>query len=142
ASAYGQTGSRNEWNLSAWYAGLNLNYNFSATWNAGIGGEYLSGTDMGDTSGDLFSFTPLFGTNHAFNGHMDYFYTGNHLNTVGLLDLYGRISYITPRFEFSIMPHVFSSAANIYDNSGRLQDYLGTEIDLSAGYKVRNDLAI
>lgn len=141
--AYGQAGSRNERDVAAWYAGLNLNYKLTDTWRTGVGAEYLSGTDMNDTSGEIKSFTPLFGTNHAFNGHMDYFYVGNHLNSVGLLDLYGRFSFVTPNFEFSIMPHVFSSAATVTDNAGNVQDdYLGTEIDFAAGYKFRKDLGI
>jgi len=74
---------------------------------------------------------------------MDYFYVGNHQNTVGLLDVYGKISYVTPKFELSVMPHVFSSSANIMNSTGTEQDdYLGTEIDIAAGYKFRKDLGI
>lgn len=142
-AAYGQMGSRNNRDVSAWYAGLNLNYKVGDSWRAGVGAEYFSGTDMNDNSGELKSFTPLFGTNHGFNGHMDYFYVGNHQNSVGLLDLYGKFSYVTPRFEFSVMPHVFSSTADIKDSAGNEQDdYLGTEIDLAAGYKIRKDFGI
>ena len=141
--AYGQAGSRNNRDVSAWYTGLNLNYKLSLTWLAGVGAEYLSGTDMNDTSGEIKSFTPLFGTNHGFNGHMDYFYVGNHQNSVGLLDIYGKFSYTTSKFDFSIMPHVFSSAATVTDPAGNEQDhYLGTEIDLAAGYKFRKDLSL
>lgn len=141
--AYGQAGSRSNRDVSAWYAGLNLNYKLIDLWRVGVGAEYLSGTDMNDNSGEIKSFTPLFGTNHAFNGHMDYFYVGNHLNSVGLLDLYGKVSYVTPKFEFSVMPHIFSSAATITDAAGNEQDdYLGTEIDFAAGYKIRKDLGI
>lgn len=140
---YGQTGSRNNHDVSAWYGGINLNYKITPTWRAGVGAEYLSGTDMDETSGELRSFTPLFGTNHGFNGHMDYFYVGNHLNSVGLLDLNGKISYLTSKFEFAVMPHIFSSAAKIVDTSGNEQDkYLGTEIDFSAAYKFRKDFSI
>ncbi|MCY2688728.1 alginate export family protein [Salinimicrobium sp. TH3] len=141
--AYGQAGSRNNRDVSAWYTGLNLNYKLSLAWKAGLGAEYFSGTDMDDTSGEIKSFTPLFGTNHGFNGHMDYFYVGNHQNSVGLLDIYGKFSYTTSKFDFSIMPHVFSSSANIVDAAGNEQDnYLGTEIDLAAGYKFRKDLQV
>ncbi len=141
--AYGQAGNRNNRDVSAWYTGLNLNYKLSLTWIAGLGAEYFSGTDMDDTSGEIKSFTPLFGTNHGFNGHMDYFYVGNHQNSVGLLDIYGKFSYTTSKFNFSIMPHVFSSSANIVDAAGNEQDnYLGTEIDLAAGYKFRKDLQV
>lgn len=141
--AYGQSGSRNDREVKAWYAGLNLNYKLTDTWRTGVGAEYLSGTDMNETSGELKSFTPLFGTNHGFNGHMDYFYVGNHQHWVGLLDLYGKFSFVAPKFEFSFMPHVFSSAATITNSAGNEQDdYLGTEIDLAAGYNFRKDLSI
>lgn len=41
------------------------------------------------------------------------------------------------------MPHVFSSANKIWDATGNTQsNYLGTEIDFAAGYKVRDDLMI
>lgn len=140
---YGQMGSRNDRDVSAWYAGLNLNYKLSDLWRLGVGAEYFSGTDMNEASNEIHSFTPLFGTNHAFNGHMDYFYVGNHLNSVGLIDIYGKFSYVTSKFDFSVMPHIFSSAATVVDGSGNEQDdYLGTEIDLAAGYKFRKDLAI
>ncbi len=135
---YGQSGKKNTRDLSAWYAGLDLNYKITPTWKTGIGAEYLSGQDMDDTSEKLSSFTPLFGTNHGFNGHMDYFYTGNHQNSVGLLDIYGKMSYSSRGFNFTITPHVFYAAANLTDGAGNAQDdYLGTEIDFSAGYKVR-----
>lgn len=140
---YGQSGSRNGMDVSARYIGLNFNYRLTEMWQTGLGTEYLSGTDMNKHSEDLNSFYPLFGTNHGFNGHMDYFYVGNHQNSVGLLDLYGKLSYSTARWDISLMPHVFSSTAKIFDASGKEQDnYLGTEIDFAAGYKVRKDLGI
>ena len=98
---------------------------------------------MNSTSEELHSFTPLFGTNHAFNGFMDYFYVGNHQNSVGLLDIYGKLTFLSPRFEFSVIPHVFSSAANVLDQKGEVRDnYLGTEIDLAGTYNVQKDLSI
>lgn len=136
---YGQSGERNGRDVAAWYTGLNLNYKLTSAWNLGLGGEYLSGTDKNDTYGDNFSFTPLFGTNHGFNGLMDYFYVGNHQNDVGLLDLYGKLAWKSTKSEFSIVPHFFSSAAEVgegYDH------YLGTEIDLVGLYKVRKDISI
>ncbi|SDL27902.1 Alginate export [Salinimicrobium catena] len=138
-SAYGQTGQKMGRDLSAWYAGLNLNYALSEAWKIGAGGEYLSGTDMDDTSGELHSFTPLFGTNHAFNGYMDHFYVGNHQNSVGLVDLYGKLTYSKEKFSFSAIPHFFSSAAEITEADS---DYLGTEIDLVAGYKLGKNISV
>lgn len=140
---YGQTGERTDRQVSAWYAGLNLNYSLSEAWKIGAGGEYLSGTDMDEPSNELSSFTPLFGTNHGFNGHMDYFYVGNHQNSVGLLDIYGKLMYSKQKFSFSATPHFFSSAANVVgaDNEQK-EDYLGTEIDLAAGYRISKNISV
>jgi hypothetical protein len=46
-------------------------------WTLRGGFELLSGTDLQEPDKNS-AFTPWFGTNHRFNGHMDYFYVGNH----------------------------------------------------------------
>jgi hypothetical protein len=131
-AAYGQSGEKNGSSLSAWYSGVNLNYKVTTTLRLGAGAEYLTGTDMGNTSEDLNSFTPLFGTNHGFNGYMDYFYVGNHQNSVGLIDVFTKFSYSKGKFGFTIMPHFFASEADIKDPESITMDkYLGTEIDLA-----------
>lgn len=141
-AAYGQTGEKMERNLSAWYAGLNINYSLADVWKIGAGGEYFSGTDMNSSSDDLHSFTPLFGTNHGFNGLMDYFFVGNHQNSVGLLDLYAKLGYSDSKFELAVTPHIFASTAEVVDSNNQVQDdYLGTEIDLTGSYKVQKDLS-
>ncbi len=142
-SVYGQTGEAKNKEVSGWYGGININYSLNNNWKAGAGAEYLSGTDMNAEPSAVRSFTPLFGTNHAFNGYMDYFYVGNHQHSLGLLDLFGRFSYSTTHLEIALMPHLFSAAATLTDAAGKVQDnYLGTEIDLTAGYVIRKDLKI
>lgn len=142
-AVYAQTGHKNDIKVGAWYAGVNFTYTLSDAWKMGAGGEYLSGTDMNDTSGELHSFTPLFGTNHGFNGHMDYFFVGNHQNLVGLLDIFGKLNYSKQKFNFSATPHFFSSAADIIGPGNEIaDDYLGTEIDLAAAYKISKDLSL
>ena len=138
-AAYGQTGQRKDRDVAAWYTGLNLNYKLSTAWTLGIGGEYFSGTDRNPNSENSFSFTPLFGTNHGFNGLMDYFFVGNHQNDVGLLDVYGKLSWKSPKTEVFIAPHFFSSAAEVGEG---YDSYLGTEIDLVGLYKVRDDFSV
>jgi len=49
----------------------------------GFGGSVISGKT--DHSAAFF---PLYGTNHKFNGFMDYFYVGQPVNSVGLIDLH------------------------------------------------------
>ena len=98
---------------------------------------------MDDTSGKLKSFNPLFGTNHAFNGFMDYFYVGNHLNSVGLVDTYAKLSYAADKWKVLALPHVFLSPARLIDNNGNeAQNYLGTEIDLTASYALHKNLSL
>lgn len=134
---YGQTGKYNTSSVGAFDAALNFNYALSAKWKAGLGYEYLSGKDQSDTSTDIKSFYPLFGTNHGFNGYMDYFYVGNHRNSVGLQDAFLKLGYNINKWQFALSPHVFNSANTILDVVGNeMDDYLGTEVDFTFGYSV------
>ncbi len=135
-SAYGQTGTRNDVDIAAWYAAASLQYLAINNWQFGVGGEYLSGTAMDDTSRKNKSFNPLFGTNHKFNGFMDYFYVGNHANSVGLVDVYANLKYSKHKFGVSLSPHVFSAAETVIGTSGKADSYLGTEIDIVTNYKL------
>lgn len=140
---YMQVGEKANRNVEAWNLGGIMNYKISETWSIAAGGEYLSGTDMRATSEELHSFTPLFGTNHAFNGFMDYFYVGNHQNSVGLKDLYGKFIYTSGKLNIAAIPHVFYSAADVQDTSfNKMNPYLGTEIDLTGNYKVNELFSI
>ena len=104
------------------------------------GMELLSGTDRDSTIMVNNSFTPLYGTNHKFNGHMDYFYVGSHVGNVGLQDIYFKAAYkvgkMTPGIDF----HIFSAAAILQDqvNNKVYESLLGYEIDFSVGYKLND----
>ena len=144
SSFYFQTGEDGTGkNLSATNFAANLAYNGikKLTFIGGV--ELLSGTSQTDPSEDKNrSFNPLYGTNHKFNGFMDYFYVGNHLNTVGLQDISFRTLYKSGKHRMGAQLHFFSSAANIidsteYQSSGSIvakDNYLGTEIDLNYVY--------
>lgn len=134
-AVYAQTGKIEKVNLSAWYASANVSYSASQKIDIGLGGEYLSGTDQNSSSANIKSFNPWFGTNHKFNGLMDYFYVGNHLNSVGLTDLYFFGDYKNKAFTASLKPHIFLASAVITnEDQGIMDNYLGTEIDLVMGY--------
>ncbi|WP_372751207.1 alginate export family protein [Labilibaculum sp.] len=134
-SLYMQTGKDDtDTDLNAYMFNLGMNFPIAANWKGNAGIEVLSGTDSNST-GDNKSFTPLFGTNHKFNGHMDYFYVGNHTGNVGLQDVYARANYAKDQWSFASAIHLFSSEADLYDESVKADKYLGTEIDLSVGYK-------
>lgn len=138
---YGQAGKSNSNNVNAFYAGANLGYAITGNFKAGLGYEFLSGKDQNDTSTDFKSFTPLFGTNHGFNGFMDYFYVGNHQNSVGLSDAFLKLNYTQNKWQFSLTPHLFSAPNAVLDASNvKMASYLGTEIDFTAGYALQKDI--
>lgn len=141
ASVYFQTGKIADTDLSAYNFALNIHYAINENFNVGLGGEYLSGTDMNSTNNKLESFNPWYGTNHKFNGWMDYFYVGNHINSVGLMDFNATIVYKNNKFSVKLMPHFFSSAATIVNEVGdEMSNTLGTEIDLMLGYNFSKNI--
>ncbi|GAA4303779.1 alginate export family protein [Aestuariibaculum suncheonense] len=127
ANAFLQTGQRQgEVDVKgAYLVGLDLSYKVSPKVGLGAGLEIISGSD-GD-AGETGAFFPLYGTNHKFNGFMDYFYVGNHANSIGLFDV-----HISANFTLSETSSLLVKALNF---SGE-QDLpsgdkaLGTEIDL------------
>ncbi len=128
--------------VSAYDIGLDIMYKVNDNFKAGIGFEQLSGNSYNDdgTQKDKGNkaFTPFYGTNHKFNGWMDYFYVGNHGNSVGLTDINLKLIYKKGPFFVKLIPHYFLAAgkSKYTDKDGNLQDLttLGTEIDLWAGY--------
>ncbi|GAB1307552.1 alginate export family protein [Urechidicola sp. KH5] len=140
-SIYFQTGKLNTNEVSATNYALNLRYIIAKELTINVGYEYFSGKDMNDTSNDVKSFNPLYGTNHKFNGLMDYFYVGGqHLNNVGLNDLHFGLTYKKDKFFVKVAPHFFFGAADIYDGSVKMDDNLGFEIDMTTGYNFTSDI--
>ena len=117
-----------------------LNFLFEASLRNEITGgfEHLSGNSY-NKNDKIYAFTPLYGTNHAFNGYMDYFYVGNHINSVGLNDIYLNYSYKKDKFGFDGHIHYFASAGKI---SADAKSYLGTEVDLGISYAVQPNASI
>lgn len=127
--------------LAAYFAALDFNYKLNKNYKLGIGAEYLSGNSGVSSNSKNQAFTPIFGTNHKFNGNIDYFYVKNHLNSVGLLDSYLSASYANKSHFGLVRLHYFNSAEEFYripiiqEKAGK---YLGTEIDLVYRYAVSN----
>lgn len=112
---------------------LEVSAKMNPTATATFGMEILSGTDADETSKNN-SFNPLYGTNHKFNGFMDYFYVGNHLNTVGLNNYY--FKWDCSRFknvQWNLHLHYFAANAKL---PGDADPYLGTEVDFDLTYTV------
>ena len=147
-SLYAQTGkgklTSNNTTVNAYNVGVNINYAVTNEVKAGLGYEYLSGKDQTDTENIIKSFNPIFGTNHAFNGFMDYFYVGNHKNTVGLQDVYLKLNYAPNKWNFAVTPHFFMTAADVKNPlaSDIMDNYLGTEVDVTVGYSLHKNIGI
>lgn len=142
ATVYYQTGKdATNKDLNAYYAGFDAGASLmDKKFNANAGIEILSGTDQNTTANQNNSFTPFYGTNHKFNGHMDYFYVGNHFNSVGLQDIYLQLSYKLGKWVPAVDFHNFSSAAQIFDklNNKSYPSNLGNELDFYINFKMND----
>lgn len=124
--------------LSAYLLGLETMFKASEKTKVGLGVELQSGNDYNTPANENNAFTPFYGTNHKFNGFMDYFYVGNHINSVGLLDLYAKANFkLNSKSGLTAFVHNFSAAADINDT---VSNQLGTEVDLVYEYKFTKDI--
>ncbi|MFW6020096.1 MAG: alginate export family protein [Bacteroidales bacterium] len=134
ANSYLQTGKDGmENDLMAYEFAIQTGYKINEQYHASLRYEMLSGNDQQIINQENNAFNPLFGTNHKFNGHMDYFYVGNHTVSVGLQDISASMKYTKNNFRSKLTGHYFASAAEPGYGEDR---YLGTELDLMVGYKV------
>lgn len=101
-----------------------------------IGTEIISGTATNNNGKENNSYNPMFGTNHMHNGYMDYFFVaGRFENSVGLMDSYLKFKYdVSSKFFIGVNANVFQAQANVYNNQNKLDNYLGTEMDVTMGY--------
>jgi hypothetical protein len=131
-------------NVEAFDANIEVGLKASERATISAGMEYLSGTNNALASGTNRSFSPLYGTNHVFNGYMDYFYVGNHANNVGLKDLYVKLKQKVGNGMLSFDVHQFATAARILDpeTSQNVSKSLGTEVDLTYRVAVSKELTV
>ncbi len=127
--------------IAAYNFAFDAMYKVSDDLKVGFAYENLSGNDLTNADRkDENAFAPLYGTNHKFNGWMDYFYVGNHGSNVGLQDINFKAIYKNGPFFVKFIPHYFMAAnkSKYTDLDGNEQDLkaLGTEIDIWAGYNL------
>ncbi|MCE9539801.1 MAG: alginate export family protein [Bacteroidetes bacterium] len=145
---------KNPKKVNAMNAAFDVAYTMKEKFTIGLGYEYLSGQSQTDTTTAYkdvnHSFNPLFGTNHKFNGYMDYFYVGNHINNVGLQDVIVRLKYKKEKWNIAFDFHQFMTAADVLDTkeltkTGQytaMNSLLGAEIDLTFGYNLPGGVGI
>lgn len=127
--------------LSGYLLSLETSYKLKSKFSLLVGGELLSGNENGTPSnGENNAFTPFYGTNHKFNGRMDYFFVGNHGSNVGLTDLYvGALIGLGEKTSLNTRIHNFSTAADLQVTDSK---QLGVEADLVLNYNFKKDINI
>jgi len=137
ATAYFQSGkSATKSSLEGKLLALKVDYKFSSILSANIGTDYLSG-DNKSTDGIQSNFKKLYGSDHSFNGSMEYWKTP--LNQ-GLLDYYaGVTSKISKDLSLDGTFHIFNSeySGKNKKNIAFGKD-LGSEFDLIVNYKLNS----
>jgi len=132
-----QIGTRNDLDVGALLAAVNLGYTFSSSSvkpGLGIGLDYLSGDD--DPSDNKYKvFDTMYATNHKFYGFMDYFLNiPSHTNSAGLTDLHAK-GFLNPfnKAQLSAVFHILNTSED-YMISGKNQKSLGKELDVTFKY--------
>ena len=131
--------------VNAYYGSIDAAIKLRQNITLSLGGEILSGNDQLNPNGENNAFTPFYGTNHKFNGLMDYFYVGNHVGSVGLNDFFTKVIYKYKNFDMSLASHYFranSKIADPQDGSKSVDSYLGTEFDFTLGWKLKAGAAV
>jgi hypothetical protein len=121
--------------LNAYLAAVNMAYKFPKQWSISAGTDLYSGTATDETTKST-SFNKLYGTNHAFNGSMEYWTTPP---TQGLLDFYGGVTFkANDKFDINSTFHAFS----LVEEPATGEKSLGSEIDITANYVLSPQLAL
>ncbi|MCD7973610.1 MAG: alginate export family protein [Candidatus Azobacteroides sp.] len=138
ASGYYQFGrDKKDRSLSAYLLSLNAKQLLNERIAVHIGGDVFSGSGYDIASDKSNTFNKLYGTNHAFNGSIEYWST---LPTQGLIDIFaGLTGKFSSKFDINITYHHFSTSRDI-DESGKTN--LGSEIDITANYYVNKEFTL
>jgi hypothetical protein len=136
-SGYYQFGKdKSDRELNAYLLSAKAQQQLSAQWALQIGGDLFSGSDTNIASGKNNTFNKLYGTNHAFNGSIEYWRT---TPTQGLIDLYAGATVKRSRFSLNLTYHNFSTQKAFEQGKSK---GIGSEIDLTIDYTVNSRLAI
>lgn len=140
--------------VNALLAGAEADYAIVESFSVGAGYERQTGQSQTDTTSAYknvnHAFNPFYGTNHKFNGNMDYFYNGNHISSVGLQDAFCRMNYKSEKWWAGFETHLFVAAREVLDNSelnlngsvAAMNKQLGTEIDFTFYYTLSKNASV
>lgn len=135
ATAYFQSGKTNtNLKLNAYLLALKLNYEVISSVIVTAGVDFYSGTPKEVNSKEKTNtFSALYGSNHSFNGAMDY-WSPAALPAGGLVDFYLTAQYVvSPKVTLSGSFRSFRLAREM--NVGSDRKGLGHELDLDVSYQ-------
>lgn len=119
-----------------------VGYQFTPTFSATLGLDYLSGNDTNSSSNKDKAFNPFSGTNHKFYGFMDHFYV-SYSPSVGLLNPYLNLNLKTSdKGSLSATGHYFRSAGKILGSEDNKTRHLGVEGDLVYTHKIQQYVSL
>lgn len=109
-----------------------------------LGTEILSGNNTTGPPDETAAFSPLYGTNHLFNGYMDLFFVGGRFeNSLGLKDFFLRTRYdFSPNLFVSACAHAFSSYGQLVIDQDSMRKNFGNEVDLSLGLLINRSFSL
>ena len=126
--------------INAWYAGADVKARLSNALTLSLGAEWQSGQDSTDkTDPHVHHFSTLYGSNHSFNGYMDYFTRPGDTKNAGLMDLYAKLeAKFGKKHKLAADFHYFSLTNAFPDHigGGEVSPFLALEADLTYKYRV------
>jgi hypothetical protein len=138
ATAYYQFGrDRENRKLKASLLAVKFQYQLSGEWSVLAGGDRFSGSRSDIAAGKSNTFNKLYGSNHSFNGSIEYW---RNTPKQGLVDLYAGINgNLSDKFTFNATFHRFAAQQKIAPERGRA---LGAEWDITAGYMISKQFSL
>lgn len=139
--SYYQSGKTGKNEVGAFLLNLNGTFKTTAT-PITIGYEYISGKSDTDASSKVTSFSPDYGTNHAHNGDMDYFFVGPANGNVGVQDIYLKTKFKLGKGALMASAHEFLTGSEQTTSSGDvLKSVMGAELDFVYAQKIGSDVS-
>jgi hypothetical protein len=123
--------------LSAFLLAFKAQQKLDDKYSLQIGGDLYSGSAYDLDAGKSNSFNKLYGSNHSFNGSIEYWRT---LPSQGLIDLYaGATARFSPKVDLNVTYHHFRTAKEFDADSKKS---IGSEIDITANYTFSSRFAL
>ncbi len=131
---------------NAYYGGLDITGKITDNFSATLGGEWQSGQDSTNkTDLHVRNFNTLYGSNHSFNGYMDYFTKPADTKNAGLMDVYLKLdSKFCKKHKLQANFHYFSITNKFPDhaNGGNLNAFLAAEADLTYKWNIIKEVEL